>query len=162
MNCWCMFFFVLSRDVGHSRGDFSGALEATVAGKRDTVLPRVHNWVWTAGPDHPTHSSGACPCPTWTHASSAHLGHGKSPAPDPGLWIQWIRWDFNRAFLTVLCTLGVGRSNRFQWVAVLLCNIVMHWTKKMDCRPVVSSSSGVVISVGLNHSPPKWTFRLCI
>lgn len=68
---------LLFRDVGYGRRYFSGALEATVVGKRDTVLPCVHDWVWASGPDNTAHSPGACSCPTWAHASAAHLSYGK-------------------------------------------------------------------------------------
>lgn len=77
-NCFPFFsLLVLCRDVGYGRRYFSGTLEAAVVGKWHTVLPCVHDWVRASSPDDTTHSPGACSCPTWTHASAAHLSYGK-------------------------------------------------------------------------------------
>lgn len=42
---------LLFRDVGDRGGHLAGPLEAAVAGKRDPLLPRVHDGVGASGPD---------------------------------------------------------------------------------------------------------------
>lgn len=73
----CFFFF--SRDVGYWGRHLSGPLEAAVAGKRDPLLPRVHDGVGAAGSDHAGHAPRARPRPARTHAPAPHLRHGEFP-----------------------------------------------------------------------------------
>lgn len=59
-DCYCdcyqrLCFSVSYRDVGDRSGHLSGALEAAVAGKRDTVFPRVHEQLRAAVAGHAAH-----------------------------------------------------------------------------------------------------------
>lgn len=67
----------LRRDVGYRWRHFSGTLEAAVVGKRNAVLPRVHDRVWASASDDAAHSPGARTRPPRAHASAAHLSYGK-------------------------------------------------------------------------------------
>lgn len=73
--------FALFRDVGDGGRNFSGALEAAVVGKWDSVLPRVHDWIWAPSTDNAAYIPGARSRPTRTHASASHLCDGKLWTP---------------------------------------------------------------------------------
>lgn len=84
-----LFSLVLFRDVRHRRRHFPGALEATVVGKRDAVLPCVHDWIRAYSPDNTIHFPGACQHSAWTNASASHLCYGKLWTPNPKKWVLY-------------------------------------------------------------------------